>query len=594
MEPPKKAGRGLKVLFFCLGGFSLLVLIAVIGFLIFGKKMAIKEGSILEVNLEANYPEVTAEGPFSFGKKEMTLSDLAGTIDRAASDDRVKGMIARIGMNAVGMAEAQEIRDAVKRFRAKKKFAVAYSETFGEFQPGNSAYFVATAFDEIYLQPSGDVCLNGFVFEAPFLKGTFEKIGVKPEFDHRKEYKNAMNSYTEKAMTPAHREAMDAILQSRYRQFVAAIAEARKMSEDEVRKIIDNGPYLGPEASKAKLVDGLAYWDEVSLKVRNRGGKGAKLIRASVYFDREGTPNQDGDHTIALIHGIGGVSRGKSKISPLTGGATMGSDTVAHAFRKAAEDKSVKAIVFRVSSPGGSYVASDAIWREVVNAKKAGKPVIVTMGEVAGSGGYFVAMAADKIVAQPATITGSIGVLGGKMVTKEMWEKLGLTFDQVEAGANANMWNASRSFTPAEWARFQAWLDRVYDDFTKKVAEGRKLPLEKVQEIAKGRIWTGEDAKKIGLVDELGGEDVAFKLALKAAGLKETDSFKVEVFPKKKTPFEAIMATLQGQEEETAVGITTSQEEFIRAIRPHLKKLEVAGILGEQPGVLSVPPMEFR
>lgn len=366
------------------------------------------------------------------------------------------------------------------------------------------------------------------------------------------------------------------------------------MSEDEVRTTIDNGPYLGPETVKAKLVDGLAYWDEVTKKVKERAGKNGHLMKASRYLDAEGLLHEEGKHTIAVIHGIGGVARGRSSVNPVTGNATMGSDTVTHAFRKAAEDKSVKAIVFRVSSPGGSYVASDAIWREVVNAKKAGKPVIVSMGEVAGSGGYFVAMPADKIVAQPATITGSIGVLSGKFVTKEMWEKLGITFDQVEAGKNSNFWNSSRSYTPAEWERFQAWLDRIYEDFTKKVAEGRKLPIEKVQEIAKGRIWSGEEGKKIGLVDELGGMETAISLALRAAGLKDTDSYKLEVFPRKKAPFEALMAAFSGQDEDAAAASVSSQEELIRTLRPHLKKLEAMGVIGEPPGVLSIPPVEMQ
>ena len=279
--------------------------------------------------------------------------------------------------------------------------------------------------------------------------------------------------------------------------------------------------------------------------------------------------------------------RGKSSGNPLTGGQTMGSETVAKAIRTAVEDDDVAAIVFRVSSPGGSYVASDTIWREVVLAKKAGKPVIISMGDVAASGGYFVAMPADKIVAQPGTITGSIGVLAGKMVTPAMWEKVGLTFDQVEVGANANMWNASRSFSPAEWARFNAWLDRIYDDFTSKVAEGRKLPKEKVLEIAKGRVWTGEDAKAIGLVDELGGYATALKLAKAAAKIPAGEKVKVAVFPREKNPFETLAARLSGEEEDESS--FTALVRLLEPIRPMLRQIEA-----ERQGVLTAPPLTIR
>ncbi len=280
--------------------------------------------------------------------------------------------------------------------------------------------------------------------------------------------------------------------------------------------------------------------------------------------------------------------RGKSSGNPLTGGQTMGSETVAKAIRTAVEDDDVAAILFRVSSPGGSYVASDTIWREVVLAKKAGKPVIVSMGDVAASGGYFVAMPADKIVAQPGTITGSIGVLAGKMVTPAMWEKVGLTFDQVEVGANANMWNASRSFSPAEWARFNAWLDRIYDDFTSKVAEGRKLPKEKVLEIAKGRVWTGEDAKALGLVDELGGYATALKLAKAAAKIPAGEKVKVAVFPRERNPFESLAARMSGEEEDESS--FTAFVKLLEPLRPALRQIEAE----QRKGVLTAPPVTIR
>ena len=582
------------------GGKGLLVLVAAIvvlgtvlvgaGVLVSGLgKPSVPKRAILEVDLERGIPETPPDDPFAVfgGERPLTLRDVVDALEKAGDDPHVVGLVARLGAAPIGVAEIQEIRDAVKTFREKKKFAVAYSETFGEFGPGNGAYYLATAFDQIWLQPSGDLGLNGLVAESAFLRGALDKLGVKPEFGQRHEFKNAMNTFTETKFTDAHREATKALLESLYAQMVKGIAEGRKMTEAEVRGLVDRGPFLGPEALEAKLVDGLAYRDEVRAKLEAKGGAGARFFGLQAYLKKEGRPHASGKRTIALVYGVGGVARGRSGGNPLTGGQTMGSETVAKAIRTAVEDDDVAAILFRVSSPGGSAVASDTIWREVVLAKKAGKPVVVSMGDVAASGGYWVSMHADRIVAQPGTITGSIGVLAGKMVTPAMWEKVGLTFDQVEVGANANMWNASRSFSPAEWARFNAWLDRIYDDFTSRVAEGRKLPKERVLEIAKGRVWSGEDAKAIGLVDELGGYATALKLAKEAAKIPASEKVKVTVFPRERTPFEKLAAKLSGEEEDESS--FTALAGLLEPLRPVLRQIEA-----ERRGVLTAPPLTIR
>lgn len=584
-----KGGKGLLVLVLVISVFGAVLVGA--GIFVSGMgKPSVPKKAILELDLERGIPETQPDNPFAAfgGERTLTLRDVVDALEKAGDDPHVVGLVARLGAAPIGVAEIQEIRDAVKAFRAKKKFAVAYSETFGEFGPGNGPYYLATAFDEIWLQPSGDVGLNGLVGESPFLRGVLDKLGVKPEFGQRHEFKNAMNQYTETKFTDAHREATKALIESIYGQMVKGIAEGRKMTEVEVRALVDRGPFLGPEALEARLVDGLAYRDEVHGKLMTKGGADARFFSLPAYLKKEGRPHADGKRTIALVYGIGGVVRGPSSGNALTGGQSMGSETVAKAIRTAVEDDDVAAILFRVSSPGGSYVASDTIWREVVLAKKAGKPVIISMGEVAASGGYFVAMPADKIVAQPGTITGSIGVLAGKMVTPAMWEKVGLTFDQVEVGANANMWNASRSFSPAEWDRFNAWLDRIYEDFTSKVADGRKLPKEKVLEIAKGRVWTGEDAKAIGLVDELGGYAVALKLAKAAAKIPEGEKVKVAVFPRERNPFETLAARLSGEEEDESS--FTSIIRLLEPIRPALRQIEAE----QQKGVLTAPPLTIR
>jgi protease IV len=556
--------------------FLIGTVIVVVG--VIGKKGRVPSKTILEANFEQGLVEDVPDSPTArlMLTDKQSLRDVVDAIDRGASDDRVVGIIAKIGAPPMGMAQTQEIRDAVQRFRAHKKFAVAYAETFGEFGPGNGAYYLATAFDHIYLQPSGDVGLTGIIMESPFIKGTLSKLGVTFHGDHRYEYKNALNLFTETKYTPAHKEATTAIMNSWFSQMKDGICQARQIAPEKFQSIVDGGPYLGKEAVDAKLVDAVAYRDEVYGKVKSQAGDGAELLYLDKYLDRAGRPHDHGK-TIALVFGVGGVTRGTSDYDPVQGSQNMGSDTVAGAIRAAADDKDVKAILFRVDSPGGSYVASDTIWREVVRTRQAGKPVIVSMGNLAGSGGYFVAMAADKIVAQPGTITASIGVLGGKMLTSGLWDKIGLTWDEVHQGDNATMFTGTHDYTPAEWGRFQAWLDRVYVDFTSKVADGRKLPKEKVLEIAKGRIWSGQDAKNLGLVDELGGYDAAVKLAKKAAGVPDSDDVKIVVFPREKTFIQSVLQR-GGADNSDREGVSQTLVRIMQEVQPVTRELKAAGV----------------
>ena len=574
--------------------YLLTILLAIV--VLSGRKGSVPSQTILEANFEQPLLEDVPETPTArFALMDRaTVRDVVDAIDRAAADDRVKGMGAGVGAPGMGMAETQELREAIERFHSHKKFAIAFAETFGEFGPGNSAYYLATAFDQIYLQPSGDIGLTGVMLESPFVKGTLEKLGMRFHGDHRYEYKNALNTFTETKFTPPHKEAFEKVMNSWFGQMKDGICRARQIPADQFQSLVDKGPYLGKEALDARLVDGLAYRDEVFDQAKKKAGGEAEFLYLNKYLDRAGRPHEKGK-TIALVYGAGGVARGKSDYNAVNGSQTMGSDTVAGAIRAAAADKDVKAILFRVDSPGGSYVASDVIWREVVNARKAGKPVIVSMGDLAGSGGYFVAMAADKIVAQPGTITASIGVLGGKIVTTGFWNKIGLSWDEVHNGANATMFTGLKDYTPAEWQRFQAWLDRIYADFTSKVAEGRKLPKEKVLEIAKGRIWSGEDALGLGLVDELGGFDTALKLAKKAANIPEKEEVHVVVFPRKKTLFGSIMER-EGPDssEKEALGAAAAMEEVFDVVRPVARQMHALSLDGDDQAdnVLQMPAVE--
>ena len=572
--------------------FFLLVLM--IGFAASSYKGHVPSSAVLEVNLESGVIEDIPDEPIAKAMlgNQPSMRDIVDAIERASTDDRVKGLFARFGGSSIGLAKAQEIREAVRNFRAHKKFAVAWSETFGEFGPGGTSYYVASAFDQVWMQPSGDIGLTGVILEGEFMRGTLDKLNVVPRMDHRYEYKAAMNQFTERKFTDAHREEMEAVMRSWSSQLVRGIAEGRKLTPEQVRAVVDRGPLLGKEAVDAKLVDGLAYHEEIYTKVKQMAGAGSELIYLNKYLERAGRPHKSGK-TIALIYGVGAVGRGKSGFDPLFGSASMGSDTVTGAFRDAVKDPRVKAILFRVDSPGGSYVASDAIWEETVRARKAGKPVIVSMGDLAGSGGYFVAMAADKIVAQPATITGSIGVLGGKMLTTGFWKMLGITFDQVHDGANATYWTGTEDYTPAEWARFEAWLDRVYVDFTSKVADGRKIPKERVLEIAKGRIWSGEDGKALGLVDELGGFPEALALAKKAAKIPAGEEVSLQLFPRKRTALQALMDTLSGDTPESSEqdAEATAMIRALRMVQPLARQVRAAT---GQTGVLEMPAVQGR
>jgi protease-4 len=485
---------------------------------------------------------------------KLRVRDVVEALLKASRDKRVKGLVARVGEGGMTTAQVQEVRNAVLAFRAAGKPAIAYAETFGEAGPGNRSYYLATAFDAVYMQPSGDLGLTGLIFERSFFRGALDKLGIVPRLDGRKEYKSYRYVFTERKYLPPHREAVTRVMESQFSQLVGAIAASRKLSEEGVRQLVDQGPFLGQAAVEAKLIDGLAYRDEVYDRIKEQAGDKADLLTLAKYRKRAGGPYEKGT-TIALVYGVGTILRGKSGFNPATGELILGSDTVAEALRQAAEDEDVEAILFRIDSPGGSYVASDSIWREAVAARKAGKPLIASMGSVAGSGGYFIAMAADKIVAQPATITGSIGVFGGKIVTTGFWNKLGVTWDEVHTSKNADAWTLTRDLSPAQRARFSEWLDRVYGDFVFKVGSARNLSAEAVEKIARGRIWTGEDAKRLGLVDELGGFPEALRLARKALKLPDDAPIRLKIYPEKKSLYAALsdFDMISGVEENESV-----------------------------------------
>lgn len=592
MTGPRTFRQRLLRVFTVLGalvaGFMVLMLMATL--VQCATKDRVPRETILELNLQRPLLEGTQDDPFARLAMSGTGSvrDVVEALDRAAGDDRVVAVVAHIGGGGSGMATVEEIRDAVARFRQSGKPAIAFSETFGEGGAGNQGYYVATAFDEIWLQPSGDVGLTGLMSESLFVKGALELLGVQFRGDHRKEYKNALNTFTERRYTEPHKEAVKAILDDAFAQLVAAVADKTGKDGPAVRALIDRGPFLAQEAKDAGLVDHLGYRDEMLAALEERVGEDAKLLYAGPYLKRAGRPNREGTK-IALIHGVGPVMRGGSGFDPMFGSPTMGSATVTAALRAAVEDDDVKAIVFRVDSPGGSYVASDTIWRETVRAREAGKPVIVTMGNVAGSGGYFVAMNATKIVAHPSTITGSIGVLTGKPITRNLWNRVGITWDEVHTSRNATMDSYLFDYTAEGWQRVQAALDRIYADFTGKVASGRGLSADAVEEIARGRIWSGVRAKELGLVDELGGFATALDLARAEAGLDADAPVKLVAFPRPRSVVERLLEGGPDSSEDVAEvsSVTTAVERW----RPVAEALRSVGIASGVYGELAMPPI---
>jgi protease-4 len=438
----------------------------------------------------------------------------------AGDDRRVRGLVIKLGGAPMPWAIMQEIRGGVAAFVKSGKPALAWAETLGEGGTGTVDYVLATACTEIWLQPSGELGLLGVAAETTFLRGALDKLGVEPQLDKRYEYKNAADRIMRTEFTPEHREAVDRVVESSWEHAVETIAAARRLDPDEVRRLADAAPLLADEALSAGLVDRLGYRDEVYAAARDHAGKQAHLLFADQWRPRRKAPaliRRNRAH-VALIEGHGEIVTGRSKPGPR--GRQMGSDTISAAFRAARRNEHAEAVLFRVDSPGGSAVGSDTIWREVVLTRDAGKPVVVSMGSLAGSGGYYVACPADVIVAQPATITGSIGVLGGKVVISDLLTRVGLTTGTVTRGAHARMYSLRERFTESEQQRLAALLDRIYADFVSKVADGRRMAVEDVDRVARGRIWSGADAADKGLVDMLGGLRDAADVARQRAGLR--------------------------------------------------------------------------
>ena len=488
--------------------------------------------TVLQLDLSSMPTDVEPADPIManlMARRSTSLRRVVDGLSRAASDDRVVALVARIGFPVAGLAGVQELRDAIAAFRASGKRALAWSEDL----PGLASVYLAAAFDHVVLQPSGTVGLTGASRDVSFYADALRKVGVEAELAHRHEYKTYSNIFTENRYTDAHRESDARLLGSWFDQVVAGVVQGRGLREEDVRRLAARGPLRRDEALDAGLIDGVGYRDEVMGAALAEAGDGARFLDFPAYLRKKGKPRVGRKApTVALVMVNGAIVPGRSGFTPVPHpGPTAGADTVAGAIRAAAADESVRVIVLRVNSPGGSVTASESIWREVVRAQQSGTPVVASFGDVAGSGGYWVAVHADAIVAHPATVTGSIGVISGKFVARDLKQRIGVAVDGVRTTPDAGMQSPNRPFTPAQRANLEASLDQVYDDFVAHVAEGRGMSGDAVEKMARGRVWTGIDARDGGLVNELGGYPVAVRRACEVAGIDPDAGVRVKVFP---------------------------------------------------------------
>lgn len=492
---------------------------------------------LLELDLTRGLTESAPSSPLEAlrGRHTPDLLTLLNALDVATGDARVLGLVVHAYAPKLSLAHAEEVRRGVEVF-AQSKPTLAWAESFGELVTGTAGYLVATACDEILLQPSGDLGLFGAALEALFLREALDKMDVLPQFSRRHEFKSAADTFISRDITPPNEQMLRAIADSVVDHVCATVAQSRELPVETVRSAMDEAPLSAQRALELRLIDRLGYRDEAYCSIRERIGDadGSRtqlrfVERFSALPSMENVTNRRRP-LVAVVHAEGAIHLGRSGGSALSG-HSVGSDTLGAALRAVADESRVAAVVLRIDSPGGSYTASDAIRREVLALRERGLPLVASMGSVAASGGYFIAMPCTEVVAGPSTLTGSIGVLAGKQVIQGGLDRLGVRRALVTAGDHAGMFSSVRPFSDDEQAKLDAWLDDVYADFTAKAAADRQMPIEELEPHARGRVWTGADAVQLGLVDHLGGLSVAVDRACALAGL-DRSAVETVIMPK--------------------------------------------------------------
>ena len=531
---------------------------------------------VLGLDLRSAMADSSVQGPFDFSGHPLTVMDIVLGLDAAGRDSRVKGVYLRVGGADLSVAQAEEISAAIKRFRATGKFVIAHSQGFVSAGLGD---YVATAnADQIWMQPKSPFRTAGSGAGAIFLRGLLDKIQAVPQIVKRSDYKSAADMFMEKDYTAPDREQTTALLTSFYNASTAAVAGDRKLDPKSVQATFEASPQFAENAMKAGLVDKIGYDDQAEGAALARAGEGAKITKFTRYAHQaESRDSFSPNGHIALIEAAGDIVDGTSGGGLFGGNTLIAGDDLSHSIRAATQDSAVKVILLRVDSPGGSVSASDQILDALKKAKAAGKPVVISMGSVAASGGYYIACAADKIVAEPGTITGSIGVLTGKVSFGKSLGLIGVGADEIGVGKNALMDSTISPYTPEQLAAVNAEADAIYADFTQKVAAGRRIPLAQVQTIAKGRVWSGSDAHARGLVDELGGFWTAADEAAKLAGEPTDEQIVFKRYPQPKGFFDAMSSAFGGSTASLRAMqglVTLAQSPFVRAL---------VGVVGQVP-----------
>lgn len=512
-----------KTVLILLGVFGTLIIVAILGILLLWVALTkseptIRDNSVLALRVAGSLPDYSPDDPLKryFGGPDQSLTGLIMQFKKAKVDKRIKAVLLDINMSGVGWGKAEEIRDAITDFRTSGKPVYAYMEL-----GLNKEYYIATACDKIVVPPPGELFINGLAADVMFFRGSLDKLGIYPDIYQIGKYKSAGDMFTQKEMTDAHREYINALLDDLFNRYVNTISQARKKTPEEVRALIDNAPYDAIKAKEAGLIDEALYRDELEKQMKTLvGAKDSDpfpVVRG--YHYRDVSPESLGlnkGERIAVIYASGDINSGTSQNSP-SGDQSIGSDTVVRALNDAAADKTIKAVVLRVDSPGGSGLASDIIWRAVETTNQK-KPVVVSMSDVAASGGYYISASAAKIIAQPSTITGSIGVVAGKPVMRGFYDWLGISNEYVLRGKTSGMFRETEKFSDEERAKFEEWIKTTYyRDFVPKVAKGRNKDAQFIDSVGQGRVWTGQQAKDHGLVDEFGGLDKAIEVAKQLA-----------------------------------------------------------------------------
>ena len=595
--------RGRKIAFIIAGVLMACVLVGgllvALVLLSLDSEPEVPQNSVLVLKVEGVLPDYVNEGPMTrlFGGESNSLSSLLLQLRKAKADKRVGAVLLDVGMLGTGWAKADEIREAVAEFRKSGKPVYAYME-FGS----DKEYYVATAAERVYVAPIGDLIINGLAAESMHFKGTFDKLGVYWDSYQIAEYKTSPESFTRKDMSEGERETLNSLLDEIFNRYVAQVAEARHKSVEDVRALVDTAPHKAGDAQAAGLIDGALYREQVENELKKRLGykEDEKLRKVSKDEYRRVSPQSLGlnqGDAVAVVFASGPIEPGRSNDGSFGGDQTIGSDTVVKALNDARDDREVKAIVLRVDSPGGVTYPSDLIWAAVEEAKKK-KPVVVSMSDLAASGGYYVSAGANKIVAEPLTLTGSIGVYAYKPVIKGFYDWIGVSSEYVMRGKNAGLYRETEKFTPDERKKFEGAMQNFYwNQFLPKVAQGRHFQnVEAVHEIARGRVWTGAQARERGLVDEFGGLDRAVEVAKELAKIPADKGVRRVVFPAPRTFFQLLFGTADDPDAAT-VRAEQQRAAFINSMpaemRPALRRAAMFERFG-QGQTLAIMPFELK